>query len=160
VKRSCRSWPLLALYLSVVSLVAGAASKEPFADSRPGKEIRRGDDAADDCGGLKAFKTAEYDACITSAEKSRPQDVDVNAFNTGLYFAAWFTLDGMFQPLIPSMTTTTHATGDPKPLAAKYFKLWRDGQKRAGVSDEQMCEATLLDPTIYKQHVAVAEHGY
>lgn len=146
----------------VLSFSPVNAAAPDVRDTPLGKEISRATDVESECGGLKVFKTAEYDACITSAQQKNRQKVgDATGFEVGLYMMAWFAMDSLARPDYPPSTDKLKkAQVDATPLAAKYFKLYRAAQKKAGISDAQVLHVTLLDHDLLTPKIAAADRGY
>jgi len=112
-----------------------------------GKEIKRATDAASACN-EKVFKGPDYASCIMGIQQANSKKGgDTSAFDLGLYFNTWLTMDIMARPDEPADSDFLKQAGVlAKPEAAKFFKLYRDLQKKVPVTDEQM--TTLQDMKI------------
>jgi hypothetical protein len=70
-------------------------------------------------------------------------------------------MDGIARPdWKPDSEETKRQMAYSTPLAVKYLKLYREAQKKAGVTDEQVITISRLNMDMFKDKLALAEHGY
>ncbi len=155
---------LLVVTLNLVLLgwTSRAAVPPAFFSSPTGQDIQHGSVAADKCS-LQIRKSAQaYESCVTAAQDTnRGKGGDSRSFEAGLFFSAWQQMDGIVRPdFPPSSEEDRRYLATFKPLAVKYLKLYREVQKKAGVTDEQVIVGTGLNLDMFETKLAAADHGY
>lgn len=150
--------------LSLVSLgcTAEAAVSPAFFYSPAGQNIKQASIAADRCTLTLLKSLAAYESCVTAAlDKNHGLGGDMRSFDAALFFNAWQQMDGIVRPLFPTKSEEDERRrADAKPLAVKYLKLYREAQKKAALTDEQVIVGTGLDLEVFKTKLAAADHGY
>ena len=151
---------------AVLACAAGGvvrAAEKDIAETSLGLEFKRGNDAADECGGLKMLKAtpASYEICLDALhdklhDKLHQQGGNLAAFDAGFWLAAWFQVD-------PKVRPDKKFTGmaEPKPewrlLDVKVTKAYVEARTKAGLTDDQALHLALLDHEIFKPRLESGE---
>jgi hypothetical protein len=153
---------LVTLSLVFLGWTAQASVPQAFLYSTAGRGIQDGSLSADKCTLMIRKSFVAYDSCVTAAQDgNRGKGGDPRYFDTGLFFSAWVQMDMNVRPDWPSKTgEDKQRLADAKPLAIKYLKLYRETQKKAAVTDEQVIVVTGLNPEQFQTKLKAADHGY
>ena len=121
-----------------------------------GSEIKRGIDAELACQS-RAMAANDFALCTFAIEeKNRQKVVDYNAFDVGLFFNAWLTMDIFANPsgppdndLAKSVAAASHSE------AAKMLTVYRSLRKKVGVTDEQVIAISGMSKNLLEARLAV-----
>jgi hypothetical protein len=151
--------------VSVSAVLACAASGavnsavKDDAETPSGLEFKRGNDAADECGGMKMLKAtpSSYESCLDALhDKLHKQGGNLAAFDAGFWLAAWFQVDPKVRP-DKIITGMAEARPEWKPLDSKITKAYVDARTKAGLTDDQALHLALLDHDIFKPRLESGE---
>ncbi len=147
---------------TVVACAAGSVAhtaEKDIAETPLGLEFKRGNDAADECGGMKMLKAtpSSYETCLDALhDKMHKQNVNLAAFDAGFWLAAWFQVDPKVRP---DEKFTGMAKPEPewKPLDVKVTKAYVEARTKAGLTDDQALHLALLDHELFKPRLESGE---
>jgi hypothetical protein len=153
---------ILTLNLVLIGGTSKAAVPPSFFSSPTGQDIQRGSVAAGKCSRQILKSPGAYESCVTAAQDTnRAKGGDPRSFEAGLFFSAWQQMDMNVRPdFPPSSEEDRRYLATLKPLAVKYLQLYREAQKKAGVTDEQVIVGTGLNLETFQTKLAAAAHGY
>jgi hypothetical protein len=119
-----------------------------------GTEIKRGVDAANACD-TSAMEPLNYALCIQGIDDRNAQKVvDSKPFDVGLYFAAWLSMD-----IIGSMPASNdfarHLGEAGHSEAASMYIIYRDFQRKLGVTDDDVITASWKNKDAVEARLAV-----
>ena len=156
--------PQLIACLSVAASAFGAHAGSPrdynFLKTPIGVAVKQGIDSTSPCNAL-VMKAPQFSSCVLSAQQSNAKKGgDSNAYDLGLYFDAWYSMDMLARPDpddAPASDFVKQAGAAAKPEAARYFKLYREVQKKLRVADDQLIVLYELNkPELLKARIASA----
>jgi hypothetical protein len=149
---------------AVLALTAGGvghAAEKDIAETPLGLEFKRGNDAADECGGMKMLKATptSYETCLDALhDKLHKQGGNLAAFDAGFWIAAWFQVDPKVRP-DRKFTGMAEPKPEWKPLDVKVTKAYVEARTKAGLTDDQSLHLALLDHELFKPRLESGEKG-
>jgi hypothetical protein len=147
----CRAFMVLA--------IGAASATEPTSPvdttPTPGAEIKRGIDAASACSGT--LSASDYVHCIFAVEaRNQPMVVDYKPFDTGLFFKAWITMDLRANPTQPPANDLEiQGVEAARHQSASMYIVFRADQRKVGVADEQLIDASNLPKSLVESRLTV-----
>lgn len=147
---------------AVLAFAAGGVARtaeKDIAETSLGLEFKRGNDAADECGGMKMLKAtpASYETCLDALiDKMHKQSGNLAAFDAGFWLAAWFQVDPKVRP-DKKFTGMAEPNPEWKPLDVKVTKAYVEARTKAGLTDDQALHLALLDHEIFKPRLESGE---
>jgi hypothetical protein len=136
-----------------------SAAERDIAETPPGLEFKRGNDAADECGGMKMLKATptSYESCLDALyDKLHKQGGSLAAFDAGFWLAAWFQVDPKVRP-DKKFSGMAEPKPEWKPLDVKVTKAYVEARTKAGLTDDQALHLALLDHEIFKPRLESGE---
>jgi hypothetical protein len=147
-----------AVLASMTGGVVRSADKD-IAEMPLGVEFKRGNDAADECGGMKMLKAtpSSYETCLDALhDKMHKQGGNLAAFDAGFWLAAWFQVDPKVRP-DRKFTGMAEPKPEWKPLDAKVTKAYVEARTKAALTDDQALHLALLDHELFKPRLESGE---
>ena len=126
---------------AVLAFAAGGVARtaeKDIAETSLGLEFKRGNDAADECGGMKMLKAtpASYETCLDALiDKMHKQSGNLAAFDAGFWLAAWFQVDPKVRP-DEKFTGMAEPNPEWKPLDVKVTKAYVEARTKARLTDD------------------------